>query len=47
MSLTDEQIETIADRLRGCGFSIENLDNDQIALIAACVIEGLGIDFEK
>ena len=47
MSLTEEQIEQIADRMRGCGFEIENLDNEQIALIADCVLEGLGINFEN
>lgn len=47
MSLTEEQIEQIADRMRSCGFDASDLDNEQIAMIAACVLEGLGIEFDN
>ena len=47
MRLTESQIEEIADRLKACGFDVSDLENDQIAIIAACVLEGLGIDSEK
>lgn len=45
MSLTYEQIEAIADHMRLAGFDPEELDGDQIALLAACVLEALGIEF--
>lgn len=44
MSLTYEQIEAIADHLRSAGFDPSDMDNDQIALLAACVLEALRID---
>lgn len=44
MSLTYEQIEAIADHLRSAGFDPSGMDNDQIALLASCVLEALGID---
>lgn len=47
MSLTEEQIEQIADRMRKCGFDVSDMDNEQIAMLAACVIEGLGIEFQN
>ena len=46
MSLTEEQIEQIADRMRQCGFDVSDMDNERIAMLAACVIEGLGIDLQ-
>lgn len=45
MSLTELQIENIADHLKSAGFDISELDNDRIATIAACIIEALDIDF--
>lgn len=44
MSLTYEQIEAIADHMRSAGFDPAELDNDQIALLAACVLEALGVE---
>lgn len=44
MSFTYEQIEAIADHMRLARFDLEDVDNDQIALLAACVLEALGID---
>lgn len=44
MSLTYEQVEAIADGLRNLGFDVSELDNDQIALIAQCVLDALGIE---
>lgn len=44
MSLTYEQIEAISDHLRSAGFDPSEMDNDQIALLASCVLEALGID---
>lgn len=45
MSLTETQIEQISDRLRSCGFDISCVDNEQIAIIAACVLEALDIEW--
>lgn len=47
MSLTEEQIEQISDRMRLCGFDIAEIDKDQIEAIAQCVLEGLGIEFNS
>lgn len=47
MSLTESQIEEIADHMRSCGFDVSNLDNEQIANLAQCVLDALGIDFEN
>ena len=44
MSLTEEQIEQIPDRMRLCGFDISEIGKDQIEAIAECVLDGLGID---
>ena len=44
MSLTYEQIEAIADHMRSAGFDPAELDNDQIALLAECVLDALGIE---
>ena len=44
MSFTYEQIESIADYMRSAGFDPSDMDNDQIALLASCVLEALGID---
>lgn len=44
MSLTYEQIEAIADHMRSAGFDPAELDNDEIAMLAACVLEALGIE---
>lgn len=44
MSLTYEQIEAIADHMRSAGFDPAEMDNDQIALLAACVLEALGVE---
>ncbi len=44
MSFTYEQIESIADHMRSAGFDIPEIDNDQIELIASCVLEALEID---
>lgn len=41
MSFTYEQIERIADQLRSAGFDPSDMDNDQIGLLAACVLEAL------
>lgn len=45
MSLTEEQIEQISDRMRLCGFDTSEIDKEQIEAIAVCVLEGLGIEF--
>lgn len=45
MSLTEEQIEQIADRMRLYGFDLAEIDKDQIEAIAECVLQGLGIEF--
>lgn len=47
MSLTEEQIERIADSMRMCGFDISEIDKDQIEYIAECVLDGLGIEFRE
>ena len=47
MSLTYEQIEAIADHMRSAGFDPSELDNDQLALLAACVLEALGIELPE
>ncbi len=44
MSLTYEQIEAIADHMRSAGFDPSEMDNDQIGLLACCILEALGID---
>lgn len=47
MSLTYEQIEAIADGLRSLGFDVSDLDNDQIAMIAQCVLDALEIEISE
>ena len=47
MSLTEEQIERVADSMRSLGFDISELNNQQIADIAAAVIEALEIEFDN
>ena len=44
MSLTYDQIEAIADHMRSAGFDPSELDNEQIALLAACVLDALEIE---
>ena len=46
MSLTYEQIEAIADHMRSAGFDLSEIDNDQIAMLAQCVLEALEIEFD-
>lgn len=46
MSFTAEQIERLTDRLKSVGFEIPSeWDVEDIARLAACVIEALEIDF--
>ena len=44
MSFTYEQIEAIADHMRMAGFDPSEMDNEQIGLLASCVLEALGVD---
>lgn len=44
MSFTYEQIEAIADHMRSAGFDPSEMDNEQIGLLASCVLEALGVD---
>lgn len=43
-SITDQQIELIADKLRGSGFDIGEMSRDTIAKIAGCVLDALNIE---
>jgi len=47
MSLTYEQIEAIADHMRSAGFDPSELSNDQIAMLAACILEALGLAADR
>lgn len=44
MNLTITQLEYIADGLKSAGYDVSHLDNDQLALIAQCVIDALEIE---
>jgi len=46
MSLTYEQIETIAEHMRSAGFDLSETSVDQIAMLAQCVLEALEIEFD-
>lgn len=47
MSLTYEQIEAIADHMRSVGFDLSETGDDQIALMASCVLDALGIEIAE
>lgn len=43
-SITEQQIELIADKLRGSGFDVSEMNSDTIAKIAGCVLDALNIE---
>lgn len=45
ISLTESQLEAVADCLRECGFDCSDLDNDQLTQIIQAVLDGLDIEF--
>ena len=47
MSFTEIEIEAIADHLRSAGFDVpQELDAEQFGLLAAAVLEALGVHHE-
>jgi hypothetical protein len=46
MSFTDGELESIADGLRLLNYNIDDVSNDDLALIAEAVLEALGIEYE-
>jgi hypothetical protein len=48
ISLTDVQIESVADSLRRCGFEFgDDFDDNQFALVIEAVLDGLGIELPE
>ena len=47
ISLTESQIEAVADCLRQCGFDCSDLDNEQLTQVIQAVLDGLEIELTE